>query len=108
MQGDRTNGLLYAPGAYYTGVFEFTAAGTFVRKWGGSGTTPFNSIRFPAADDNGHVWIGDTWGYRVWKFDSGGNLLPWARAPEPPPNGGYNLNMGVAPLPGDRMAVIDT
>jgi tripartite motif-containing protein 71 len=105
---DKTNGLIYVVGAYYNRVFEFKTDGTFVRKWSGSGSTLFDSIRYPAADDSGHVWIGDTWGYRIWKFDSTANPLPWSQAAQPPPNGGYNLNMGITVTPDNKLHVIDT
>jgi len=47
------------------------------------------------------VWVSDTWGYTVWKFD--GTQKPVSSPafgvgvlPGPPPNGGYNLEYGIA------------
>lgn len=105
---DRANGLLYVVAAYHNEVFQFTLGGAFVRKWGASGSTPFNSVRFPAADDSGNVWISDTWAYRVWKFDRNANPLTWATGPQPGPNGGLNYNAGVALSPDGRMFVANT
>jgi len=105
---DQTNNLVYTVGAYYNRVFQFTTAGTFVRKWGGSGDTEFVSARYPAVDGSGALYVSDTWGYRVWKFDQAGQPLPWNQAPEPPPDGGFNLNMGVTIDPEGTVYVIDT
>jgi tripartite motif-containing protein 71 len=103
---DTTRGYLYVVGAYRNCVYQFTLAGALVKKWcsvdGTSGGTPMNSIRWPAVDPvTGYVYIGDTWGYRVWAFDPRGAAatpapLPWSAGPAPPPDGGYNSPNGVA------------
>jgi sugar lactone lactonase YvrE len=103
---DQEKGFLYAVSAFYNRVVQFRLDGTFVRKWSGDGTTAFDSVRYVAAE-GGKAWIGDTWGYVVWKFDSGGNRLPWSTPRKPPPNGGYNLPMGVAVSPAGRVFVVD-
>lgn len=105
---DKANGLLYTVGAYYNRVFQFRLDGTFVRKLNGSGTTDFVSVRYPAVDPSGNLYVGDTWAYRIWKFDKTGNPLPWNRAPEPPPNGGFNMNNGITLSPDGRLYAIDT
>jgi tripartite motif-containing protein 71 len=105
---DPTNQLLYAVGAYHNMVYEYKLDGTFVKQWGSSGSTPFDSVRYVAADNAGHMWVGDTWGYQVWKFDTAGNPLPWATPPAPPPNGGYNLPNGVTLSPDGKLFVVDT
>ena len=105
---DPTNGFLYAVGAYHNLVYQYRLDGTFVRQYGSSGTTEFDSVRYVAADDAGHLWVGDTWGYRVWKFDTNANPLPWSTGPQPPPDGGYNLNNGVTVSPDGRLFVVDT
>jgi DNA-binding beta-propeller fold protein YncE len=111
---DKTNGLVYVVGAYHNKVFQFDIATRTLRtKWdtvnGSSGGAKFDSIRFPATDDKGNVWVGDTWGYRVWKFDKEATPLSWAQTAQPPPNGGYNQNNGVAldPVTGN-LFVVDT
>jgi DNA-binding beta-propeller fold protein YncE len=80
---DRANHLIYTVGAYWNRVYEFSydpakvAAGTgagstvgrFVNEWrnvdgtnNASGHQPFDSIRFPAVDGQGNVYVGETWG----------------------------------------------
>jgi tripartite motif-containing protein 71 len=105
---DPTNNLLYAVGAYHNRVYQYRLDGTFLKQWGGSGTTEFDSVRYVAADDAGNIWVSDTWGYRVWKFDKNGDPLPWATGPQPPPNGGYNFQNGVTVSPDGRLFVVDT
>ncbi|MEY2474326.1 MAG: tripartite motif-containing protein 71 [Actinomycetota bacterium] len=75
----------------------------------------FDSVRWSTVDQNGNIYVGDTWGYRVWKFKSdltpasppltlpsGPCTYPYTGAcqnagnPQPPPDGGYNQNNGIA------------
>ena len=73
----------------------------------------FDSVRWSTVDPQGNIYVGDTWGYRVWKLNqdlSQGTLAtpagpcsyPYPGAcsnagnPQPPPPGGYNQNNGIA------------
>jgi tripartite motif-containing protein 71 len=115
---DNTRGYLYVVAAYHNCVFQFTLAGALVKKWctvdGTATGDAFNSIRWPAVDPvTGDVYIGDTWGYRVWKFDPNGTAatptpLPWSTGVLGPPNGGYNSVNGVAVSPDGSLFVADT
>lgn len=111
---DKTNGLVYVVGAYFNEVFQFDiATRQLKRSWetvgGPAGGDRYDSIRFPAVDGSGNLYVGDTWGYRVYKYDKNGSPLSWASAPAPPPNGGYNQNNGVAINPADGdLFVVDT
>ena len=115
MAVDSARGLLYVVGAFYNEVFKFQISDgpegvTFVKKWSGpTGTTKYDSIRFPTVDGDGNVYVGDTWAYRVYKSDQNGNALPWATGPQPPPNGGYNQNNGIGIDPVNKtLYVVDT
>ncbi len=80
---DPVNHLIYTVGAYWNRTYEFSydpakvAAGTgsssivgkFVNEWRnmdgtnfGSGHQQMDSIRFPAVDGQGNVYVGETWG----------------------------------------------
>jgi DNA-binding beta-propeller fold protein YncE len=84
---DQTNHLIYTVGAYWNRTYEFSydpakvAAGTgassvvgsFVNEWRNidgtnyaSGHQAFDSIRFPAVDGQGNVYVGETWGCDSW------------------------------------------
>ncbi|HET7428103.1 MAG TPA: SMP-30/gluconolactonase/LRE family protein [Gaiellales bacterium] len=83
---DQTNHLIYTVGAYWNRVYEFSfdpakvAAGTgassivgkFVNEWrnmdgsNGNGPQPLDSVRFPAVDGQGNVYVGETWGCDAW------------------------------------------
>jgi tripartite motif-containing protein 71 len=105
---DNTNHVIYATSAYHNMVFEYSTGGALLKTWSGSGSTPFDSLRYSAADDKGDVWVSDGWGYRVWKFGLNGNPLTWNTGPQPPPNGGYNYENGVAVTPDRKLFVVDT
>jgi hypothetical protein len=108
---DTTRDIIYAVGALKQRLFKFNYAGTMLKEIDASdGTfnihsdpTHFNSIRFPAVDPaTGNVYVGDTWGYRVWGFDSNLAPLPGATFTSnqfPPANGGYTQQTGVALVP---------
>ena len=125
---DPGTGYVIVVSAYTNQVFQFFPNGTLRMKWrelDGVGTElgnrRFDSIRFPAVDGDGNIYTGDTWGFRepdprtgatwfghrIYKFDRNANALPWATGPEPPPDGGYNKNNGVA-LGGGSVFVIDS
>jgi tripartite motif-containing protein 71 len=56
-------------------IQKFTSTGTFITKWGSTGTAPgqFNGSPFGLAiDSNGNVWASD--GTRVERFDENGNF----------------------------------
>jgi DNA-binding beta-propeller fold protein YncE len=84
---DPTNHLIYTVGAYWNRTYEFSydpakvAAGTgassivgkFVNEWRNTDGTNFasghqqmDSIRFPAVDGQGNVYVGETWGCDSW------------------------------------------
>jgi tripartite motif-containing protein 71 len=139
---DRTGNFVYVVGAFYNKVYQFkiNAGGvpTYVKRWSNyagtdartppAGVQKFDSIRFPAVDDQGNVYVGETWGcasycpgvtsaygYGVVKFDPQGTAatasarLPWATGPQPPPKGGFNQQNGIAINPADSsLFVVDT
>jgi sugar lactone lactonase YvrE len=110
---DEGHNLLYAVGALQQHLiqFSYTSSGTGAMTKeidSPNGTykkagARFNSIRFPAVDPNtGNVYVGDTWGYRIWGFDD--SLQPLAGFTStvyPPSNGGYTQQTGVAVVPTD-------
>jgi sugar lactone lactonase YvrE len=105
---DTTHDLLYAIGALKQRLFKFNYAGTMLKEidsptgsFGVKTDPKFNSIRFPAVDSaTGNVYAGDTWGYRIWGFNS--SLQPlsgFTSTPSPPADGGYTQQTGVAIVP---------
>jgi sugar lactone lactonase YvrE len=108
-----TTDRLYAVGSLHQRVFEFDYSGNVVKKWDsptGSNAVKadpkFNSIRTPAVDPvTGDVYLGDTWGYRIYKSTASGAPLPWADPPSPPANGGYTQQTGVAVSPAGDLYV---
>jgi sugar lactone lactonase YvrE len=126
---DLANGMLVAVSAYKNKVYVYNqSSGALVRTWdttGGPGAGPkFDSIRFPAVDPAGNIYVGDTWGcpayngscsgkdpgYRVYKYSSVGAPLPWsiAAGQGPPPRGGFNQQNGIAISDSDELFVVDT
>jgi tripartite motif-containing protein 71 len=105
---------VYVVSAYKNKVYQFNSqTGALIRSWGTSGGaagggTKFDSVRFPAVDRDGNVYVGDTWGYRVWKFDQNGQPMGWREGADPPPNGGYNRNNGIGVSPAGHLFVVDT
>jgi DNA-binding beta-propeller fold protein YncE len=84
---DPVNHLIYTVGAYWNRTYEFSydpakvAAGSgassivgkFVNEWRNTDGTNFasghqqmDSIRFPAVDGQGNVYVGETWGCDSW------------------------------------------
>jgi DNA-binding beta-propeller fold protein YncE len=126
---DPNTGDVVTVSAYKNKVYKFDfPTGNLVASWNevdGTGTAQgnarFDSIRFPAVDGNGNIYTGDTWGARhpdprtgdtwtgheVYKFTANGSPLSWATGPEPPPDGGYNQNNGIA-LTGSSLFVMET
>lgn len=100
---------VYVVAAFYNQVFKFTTTGQFVTRWFGVGGTDFDSIRYVTVDGSGNVYVGDTWGYRVWKMTSSGAPLPWSYPPQPPPDGGFNQISGIGiDVPNNRLFAVDT
>ena len=115
---NNTKGTVYVVAAYDNCVFEFRQdTGAMLHKWcttDGTKTGPaLDSARYVAADEAGNVYVSDTWGnpaavgtqasgYRVHKYAPGATATdpvvskPWATGSQPPPNGGFNNNNGVA------------
>jgi DNA-binding beta-propeller fold protein YncE len=96
---DNVNQRVYVVGAQNQKVVVFSTNGSYIATWSSAGATPFNSIRFVTTDQAGDVYVSDLYGYAVYKFDNNGNVLPWATAAQPPPNGGWNRLDGVATDP---------
>jgi 6-phosphogluconolactonase (cycloisomerase 2 family) len=95
---DRANDRLYVVAALRNEAFRFTINGTsvaFSTKWDHWGSEQLDSIRWPAVDDDGNIYIGDTWRHVVRKFAPNLNPLPWAKPPQPPPDGGWNQVNGI-------------
>ncbi len=93
---DNVNHRVYIVGAQNQKVVVLSTSGSYIATWSSAGATPFNSIRYVTTDQVGNVYVSDMYGYTVHKFDSNGNVLPWATPPQPPPNGGWNRLDGVA------------
>ena len=110
---DNARNLIYVVAAYRDEAFKFAISPTnpntvtFVQKWNSSGATRFGSVRWPAVDAQGNIYISDTFSYRVWKFDSDLNPLPWNQAPQPPPDGGWNQVNGIGISPTGKLYGID-
>ena len=127
---DPVSGRVVTISAIKNRVYVFSPTGTLLQKWGDMdgpvsstmGDRLFDSIRFPAVDGEGNIYTGDTWGfrepdprtgptwfgYRVYKFSPSFAPLSWTTGPEPPPDGGYNINNGVAVSPAGSLFVVDT
>jgi tripartite motif-containing protein 71 len=122
---DVGSGLVAVVSAIKNKVYLFDKDnGRLLRSWGrvggvGASGRAFDSIRFPAIDGNGNVYVGDTWGgydnghgrpygYRVHKYSSAGKRLPWETKSAPPPKGGYNQQNGIALDRKNRLHVVDT
>jgi DNA-binding beta-propeller fold protein YncE len=127
---DPTTGRVVTVSAYRNLVFVFSPRGALLESWGdmdgptsdAMGNRKFDSIRFPAVDGKGNIYVGDTWGfrepdprtgttwqgYRIYKFSPTFAPRPFATGPEPPPNGGLNQNNGVAVDPSGKLYVVDT
>jgi DNA-binding beta-propeller fold protein YncE len=127
---DPVSGRVVTVSAYKNRVYVFSPSGRLLKWWGdmdgpGSsvmGNRLFDSIRFPAVDGRGNIYVGDTWGfrepnprtgtrwfgYRIYKFRPNYAPLSWATRSQPPPNGGFNKNNGVAVGAGGALFVVDT
>lgn len=92
---DPSSGQLYVVSAFWNDVFKFTATGGFVARWTKGGTTEFDSLRYVGVDGTGDVYVGDTWGYRVWHLNGTGTLDTWNTPSQPPPDGGFNQMSGI-------------
>jgi streptogramin lyase len=70
------NGDVYATDGNYR-VQQFTANGTFIRKWGmyGTGDVEFESPSGVALDGSGNVWTADTINERVQEFSPTGVFI---------------------------------
>ena len=127
---DPVSGRVVTVSAIKNRVYVFSPTGALLQKWGDmdgpisstKSDRPFDSIRFPAVDGAGNIYTGDTWGfrepdpttgptwfgYRVYKFSPSFDPMPWATSSEPPPDGGYNQNNGVAVSPAGALFSVDT
>jgi DNA-binding beta-propeller fold protein YncE len=127
---DPVSGRVVTVSAIKNRVYVFSPRGALLRWWGdmdgprssSMGDRRFDSIRFPAVDGRGNIYVGDTWGsrapdprtgrkwfgYRIYKFSRTFERRPWATPSQPPPDGGFNQNNGVAVSPGGGLFVVDT
>jgi tripartite motif-containing protein 71 len=140
---DIGGGHIFVVSAMKNTVFEYgSKTGALVRSWshtgGGTNGPSFDSIRFPAVDGKGNVYVGDTWGcpayngpscsgkdpgYRVYKYSPSGKKIrlngggcTWSLAgtcnlasTQPPPKGGFNQQNGIGINPADNsLFVVDT
>lgn len=95
---DEKNKRIYVVAAYRNEAFQFDVSGTtatLAKKFNKWGTTTLETIRWPAVDSEGNVYIGDTWQHTVRKFDPALDPLPWATPPQTPPDGGWNQTNGI-------------
>jgi hypothetical protein len=91
---------------YRIQVFE--ADGTFVRKWGSSGSTDgkFNSIMAVAVAPNGRVFVADSGNSRIQVFEADGTFVrKWGT--NGTGNGQLKNPSGVAVAPDGRVVVAD-
>lgn len=103
---DQNTGVIYTVGAANNMVVQYKTDGTYLASWGPDTThgRNFTTIRYVTVDSSSNVYVSDLYGYWVWKMDSNGKMLPWGpNPPGPPPtgglgppNGGFNLNLGIA------------
>lgn len=114
---DRASGRIYVVGAFWNDVYRFDAHGGYLGRWTHVGTDPateFDSIRYVAIDGTGDVFVGDTWGYRVWHLTTQSTTTTatagrWDSGPKPPPRGGYNQVAGIGvDKEGSRLFTADT
>jgi DNA-binding beta-propeller fold protein YncE len=127
---DPVSGRVVTVSAIKNRVYVFSRRGRLLRSWGDMdgprssemGNREFDSIRFPAVDGGGNIYVGDTWGfrrpdprtgrkwfgYRIYRFSPTFVRRRWATPSQPPPNGGFNQNNGVAVAPGGGLFVVDT
>jgi sugar lactone lactonase YvrE len=140
---DLGGGNVFVVSAIKNKVFQYNeSTGALVRSWshtgGGTSGPSFDSIRFPAVDGSGNVYVGDTWGcpayngpscsgadpgYRVYKYSPSGAPIAltggsctWSLqgacsmgSTQPPPMGGFNQQNGVGINPADNsLFVVDT
>ena len=120
---DQNTGEVVVVAAYFNAIFRFAQDGTFLSKWttvdGAAGNgAKFDSIRFPAVDGDGNIYVGETWGsrqpdgsyrgYGIYKFSRDGVRLPWASPAAGPPDGGFNQQNGIALDSAGRLHVVDT
>jgi tripartite motif-containing protein 71 len=114
---DTTRDRLYAVGSLHERLFQFNYQGDVLRRWDSTdgtnspnGSSRFGSIKWPAVDPaTGDVFTGDTWKYRIYKFDPNTPVKPtplsWSSPPSPPADGGYTQQTGVALSPGGTLFV---
>lgn len=122
---DQRNGDIVVVAAYKNEIFKFSSGGALLLRWATpvgvgapAGSRGFDSIRFPAVDGDGNIYVGETWGtrqpdgsytgYGVLKFDQSGKPLPFATGPDGPPDGGYNQQNGIAIDKTGKLFVVDT
>jgi len=70
-------GYVYVCDAFHWRIQKFNAGGTFIAKWGssGSGNGNFNGIWSIAVDSNDNIYVVDLFNFRIQKFTSTGTFI---------------------------------
>jgi sugar lactone lactonase YvrE len=92
---DLTTGDIYVAAALQNQLYRYSSTGQLELRLRAPQGGSFNTIRYVSAT-NGEVYVGDTWGHRVWRLTPDGAQLPWAEPAQLPPNGGFNQISGLA------------
>ena len=72
-----SSGNVYVADTNNNRIQKFDSSGTFITKWGSSGTGD-GQFEYPtgiAVDSSGNVYVADTDNHRIQKFDSNGTFL---------------------------------
>jgi DNA-binding beta-propeller fold protein YncE len=99
------NGDVYVTSPYMNKVFQYTADGAFIRRWGAGGPFVgyFNDPRGIAVAKNGNVYVADTGNTRVQIFTSDGTYVANMNLPM---INGQRPSSGVATAPNGDIDVL--
>jgi sugar lactone lactonase YvrE len=103
------SGNVYVVDSDNNRIQKFTGTGSFVTKWGvsGSGDGQFNSPSGIALDASGNVFVADSYNHRIQKFSNTGGFLA-ACGTFGAGNGQFNEPWGVAADGGGNVYIADT
>jgi len=91
-------------------IQEFDSSGSFLTKWGSSGSSSGGPFTYPegvAVDSSGNVYVADTNNHRIVKFDSNGKFLTkWGSSGSD--EGQFEYPRGVAVDSSGNVYVADT